>query len=328
MPIRESAISVAMAVRNGARFLPQQLETVEWQTVTPREMVICDDASTDDTPALLSAFQKRATFPVTLFQNKTQMGHIHSAFRAAAECSGEFVARCDADDWWRTDKLARCEEAIRRGPRDLMLVEHALQWVNEDLEPMRTPRRERARMRKCRERLTIDPLRSRAAVCQVHRRAVLEIAPFTERPASLRSPYEMDYDEWVHLIAVSVGSFVFIPEALVLYRRHSGAMTAGSAPRPAVPRAQAQRNSAKTIAGYAQHVADAASRGGPYRESLAAAAERLSIRSARWNRRADRTGAHMPRRLLLTARAAVAGEYGRPCRGGLGARALLGDLLK
>jgi hypothetical protein len=138
----------------------------------------------------------------------------------------------------------------------------------------------------------------------------------------------MDYDEWVHLIAVSVGSFVFIPETLVLYRRHSGAMTMGSPDQPAVPRAEAQCNTAKTIAGYAEHLAAAASRGGPYQANLAVAAKRLALRSERWNRRTQRNGAHASRRLPLILRAVLAGEYGRRTRGGLGAKALLGDLLK
>ena len=62
-------ISVALATYNGARFLPGQLESLVRQTTTPCELVVVDDASTDETPRLLAAFAERAPFPVRLTQN-------------------------------------------------------------------------------------------------------------------------------------------------------------------------------------------------------------------------------------------------------------------
>ena len=38
-------ISVAMCTYNGARFLPEQLESITMQTRLPDELVICDDQS-------------------------------------------------------------------------------------------------------------------------------------------------------------------------------------------------------------------------------------------------------------------------------------------
>src|SRR5262245_1500939 len=49
-------ISLVMTVRNGARYLAQALESVRAQTFSDWELVLWDDGSTDDTPAIARSF--------------------------------------------------------------------------------------------------------------------------------------------------------------------------------------------------------------------------------------------------------------------------------
>jgi cellulose synthase/poly-beta-1,6-N-acetylglucosamine synthase-like glycosyltransferase len=53
----DSSISIAMATFNGARYLGEQLSSLSSQTVKPLELVVCDDASTDETAAICSHSQ-------------------------------------------------------------------------------------------------------------------------------------------------------------------------------------------------------------------------------------------------------------------------------
>ena len=48
-------ISIAMCTYNGSRFLGEQLKSLAEQTMLPSELIICDDASTDATSAMVSA---------------------------------------------------------------------------------------------------------------------------------------------------------------------------------------------------------------------------------------------------------------------------------
>ncbi len=93
-----SRTSVAMCTFNGGRFLAEQLESIASQTRLPYELVACDDHSTDDTIAILKAFQANAPFPVQIVQNAMRMGSTRNFDQAIGMCSGDFIALCDQDD--------------------------------------------------------------------------------------------------------------------------------------------------------------------------------------------------------------------------------------
>ena len=67
-------VSVALCTCNGGRFLAEQLQSIASQTRLPQELVICDDASTDDTVSMIQGFSRTAPFPVKLFQNAERLG--------------------------------------------------------------------------------------------------------------------------------------------------------------------------------------------------------------------------------------------------------------
>src|SRR5437879_2607475 len=101
-------LSVAMAVRNGERFLPDQLASVLRQTLLPNEFVVCDDASSDRTPEILTRFAQAAPFPVRIYRNEVRLGADDATMRAAHRCEGSVIAICNHDDVWLETKLERC----------------------------------------------------------------------------------------------------------------------------------------------------------------------------------------------------------------------------
>ena len=58
-------ISIALGAYNGARFLPEQLESFSAQTVLPDELIVSDDCSTDATAEVIREYARAAPFPVT-----------------------------------------------------------------------------------------------------------------------------------------------------------------------------------------------------------------------------------------------------------------------
>ena len=100
-------ISIAMATFNGERFIRKQLESLAKQTLSPFELVITDDGSTDSTLAIIDEFARQAPFPVRLYRNPTQLGYVQNFMHCAHLCKGELIAFSDQDDIWDDRKL-RC----------------------------------------------------------------------------------------------------------------------------------------------------------------------------------------------------------------------------
>ena len=99
-------ISIALCTWNGAAHLAEQLASLAGQTRLPDELIVCDDASTDDSVAIVQHFGQTAPFPVHLRQNPTRLGVVKNFTKAIVQCSGDLVFLCDQDDVWRRDKIA------------------------------------------------------------------------------------------------------------------------------------------------------------------------------------------------------------------------------
>ena len=88
-------VSVLLSVHNDARFLAAAVESVLRQTADDLELIVVDDASTDETPAVLAAVQDSR---LRLFRNERQLGLAASLNLGLDEAQGRYVARLDADD--------------------------------------------------------------------------------------------------------------------------------------------------------------------------------------------------------------------------------------
>jgi glycosyltransferase involved in cell wall biosynthesis len=93
-------VSVIIPVYNGAATIERALKSVFEQTFTDYEVVICDDGSTDDTPAVLAKYGDRIR--VVQQQNR---GLPAARNAAVAASRGELIALIDHDDEWLPRKL-------------------------------------------------------------------------------------------------------------------------------------------------------------------------------------------------------------------------------
>lgn len=110
-------VSVAMCTFNGARFLPQQLESILQQTSLPDELMICDDGSTDNTLAILSSFADRVSFSVRIHKNPERLRFSANFAKCMDLCQGEIVVLTDQDDVWMLDRIAKTREAFAENPK-------------------------------------------------------------------------------------------------------------------------------------------------------------------------------------------------------------------
>ncbi len=99
------AITVAMSVYNGERFLAEAIDSVLAQTFTDFELLILDDGSTDRTAGIIRAYaaQDPRVRPII----RENRGLVASLNELLAEARAPLVARMDADDVCLPQRFAR-----------------------------------------------------------------------------------------------------------------------------------------------------------------------------------------------------------------------------
>jgi hypothetical protein len=246
-------LSVALATHDGRRWLPELLDSLVAQTRLPDELVVCDDASTDGTPAVLDDFAATAPFEVRRVDHDVRQGPVRAFESALAAVDGDLVALCDQDDRWHPEKLAVLE-AVVGAPGTTMAFSDARMVDEDGVDTGRRVWEELGFRRRQRDSLVSAPpgpiLRHAVAsgCTMLVRRRVLELAlPF---PASLELVAEpMLHDRWLALVAGCTGTVVPVPTTLVDYRSHDaqsvGARWAG---RREQLRPQARRSTADVAA--------------------------------------------------------------------------------
>jgi len=90
-------VSVLMSVYNGETHLAEAIDSILAQTFTDFELVIVEDGSTDSTPAILARYAAQDA-RIKIVPNAQNIGLTRSLNRGLATCSGELIARMDADD--------------------------------------------------------------------------------------------------------------------------------------------------------------------------------------------------------------------------------------
>lgn len=108
-----ASISIALATWNAGSYLRQQLRSFLNQTRQPDELIICDDASDDDTVQIARSVLSEARFRITITSNPQRLGVAENFSRALGHCRGDVVALSDQDDVWLPHKLERIETEFR-----------------------------------------------------------------------------------------------------------------------------------------------------------------------------------------------------------------------
>lgn len=114
------SISVLMAVRDGGPFLEKAMNSMAAQTFGDWEMIVIDDASTDDSVAVARNFALRDA-RINVIENSTNKGQTACLNEGLAACRGKWVARQDADDLSHPERLAEQMSYLRSNPRTVLL---------------------------------------------------------------------------------------------------------------------------------------------------------------------------------------------------------------
>ena len=100
-------VSVIIPCYNSGPYIADRLRSILWQRWPVFQLVILDDASTDDTRDVLQALQQDWERPLPVHVNDLNSGSPFAQWRSAlAHCSGDLIWVAEADDLAHPDFLA------------------------------------------------------------------------------------------------------------------------------------------------------------------------------------------------------------------------------
>jgi glycosyltransferase involved in cell wall biosynthesis len=110
-------VSVIIPAYNRAHLIGRAIASVLAQSYRNFEIIVVDDASTDDLTATLAKAHSARLRCITHSRNRGAAAARNTGIAAA---SGEFVAFLDSDDVWFPDKLAQQIAAMRDQPPEIV----------------------------------------------------------------------------------------------------------------------------------------------------------------------------------------------------------------
>jgi glycosyltransferase involved in cell wall biosynthesis len=114
---------------NYAPFLRDAIDSALNQTYPNMEVIVVDDGSTDESPAIIRSYGSRVV-PIC----KRNGGQASAVNAGVAASRGEIVCLLDADDVWLPSKVADVVDAAIQDPESLLLY-HKIQPVSRELRP-------------------------------------------------------------------------------------------------------------------------------------------------------------------------------------------------
>lgn len=125
-------VSVIVPVHDAAEYLAETLDSILAQDYPDLEVVIVDDASTDDTPRVLETYRDRVR---TIRLDEASGGPSRPRNTGVAASRGEFIAFCDSDDIWEPDAVSDSLGVMARHP-EVGLSFSTFSVIDEAGEPL------------------------------------------------------------------------------------------------------------------------------------------------------------------------------------------------
>ena len=205
-------VSVVVPTRNRRSLLELTLRSVLRQRDVDLEVIVVDEGSTDDTPAVLAAV---ADSRLRVIRNDRPRGVSAARNRGAASSRADWVAFLDDDDLWAPDKLTRQLETVRQTGAAWVYVGHVNININHQVTGGEPPLSPDELLRQLPQHNVVP---GGCSGVMVSKQQLVRAGRFDEELQPLA-----DWDLWLRL--ASLGAPACVPEPLVAYRVHGRQMS-------------------------------------------------------------------------------------------------------
>ncbi len=222
----DNRIAIILSTYNGAKYVAEQLDSILKQSHTNWRCYIRDDGSSDNTLTIVKSYfanDSRFTFIDAIAGN---MGLNASHYYLISVTTENYIAMCDQDDVWDTNKLEATLsklKAIEGAQKNPALAHTNSVFVDSELNIIRDQfLNNRALAKGLNGILFANSVQGGSIIIN---KSLREIA--------LKIPPVLPYDYHLAIIACLVGERVYIPQTLLKYRQHDkSSIATGDANKP------------------------------------------------------------------------------------------------
>ena len=206
----EVRISFIIAMCNGGQFIEAQLTSIMKYLGSDDEIIICDDASDDNT---VEVVEKLVDDRISLFKFEERVGYQKNFERAAKRAKGRYVFFSDQDDVCLPSRIPSSIDALRTKGcvfGDVIVVDQDLKVLEPSYFDWRGLRGTSV------GRMILRPM-AIGATMACTREFLLRSIPF---------PANVPHDQWISCLAGAVNELTVVREPFIKYRRHPSAVSA------------------------------------------------------------------------------------------------------
>lgn len=215
-------VSIVCITDNHEQFIQQALEgLLMQQTDLPIEIIVHDDASTDRTAAIISAYEAAHPGLIrSILQSRNQYSQRGFGFLAdiLQQAEGRYIAFCEGDDYWLDPhKLQRQVEYLENDD-SLVIVGHRVRYIDGDNpDPHERTSPEEQPISALADILDRNYLPTASVL--LRRSAMPEPGLFAESVRNLRQ------GDWpLFVLTARQGKILFMNQVLAAYRLHGSSL--------------------------------------------------------------------------------------------------------
>jgi glycosyltransferase involved in cell wall biosynthesis len=214
------SVSVTIATYNRSAMVRQAIECALQQTRPPDEIVVSDDASTDDTWRVLEGLARQDA-RLRIFRRRRNSGGVENWNCAIQRSRGDYIAWCSDDDRYLPDHLEASIRYLDQHP-EAGLVHAGFVDAIETVEGIRMePRRIRCQRPKAANARSLPAYMSRYYDWPFHPSTIVMRRTVWEAAGPFDARWSLADTEWF-VRAAERFNVVLLPRPGVINRRHAG----------------------------------------------------------------------------------------------------------
>ena len=205
--MENNLVSVIIPAYNAGNYIEYTINSVLEQDYKLKEIIVIDDASTDDTLKIIESHDKFNCLKLICLENN--LGVCEARNIGVKASTGGYIAFCDADDLWEHNKLTQQVEFLKNSPK-IVLVGTLRSFIDSNGDILYTPYQYQGFVSYW-QILTSNRFVSSSVM--IRRDAFVEFD---------KGFFWEDYRAWLRVIVENGQKGYIMPLILVKYRIHNG----------------------------------------------------------------------------------------------------------